>query len=187
MSTQDIDFDMNFADEQQQEADKNLYVRFFQEAVQNEAASNEAGRPIFDTVDMIEIMYPGRRDTTVGMANHQGYKNRFAKQWMQYSKGLAQTVSGTPLSQVSWLTAGQIAEMKAVNIHSVEQLAGMTDNVAAKFMNHHALKQQAQAFLDQAAGNAPLLKMQAELGQRDSKIAELMAAVEALQKKAEKV
>jgi hypothetical protein len=115
------------------------------------------------------------------MANHEGYKQRFAKQWAQYSKGMAQTVSGTPLSQVPWLTVGQVAEMKAVNIHSVEQLAGMPDNISQRFMNHHALKQQAQAFLDQASGNAPLLKMQSELEQRDAQIAQLMAAVQELQ------
>jgi len=179
MSTATIDFDMNFAEDQQSEADKKLFVRFFTEAVQSEFKSIEAGRPIFDDVSMIEIMYPGSRNTTVGIA-HEGYRQRFPKQWAQYERKMEQTQSGTPLSEVSWLTVSQIAEMKAVNLHTVEQLAGMPDNVANKFMNHHALKQQAQAFLDKAAGAAPMLKMQAELSSRDEQIAQLQAQMATL-------
>lgn len=180
MSTATIDFDMNFQDDQQSDADKKLFVVFFSEAVQNEFKSQEAGRPIFDDVDMIRIMYPGQRDTTVGIA-HFGYQQRFPKQWAQYKSKNEQTVSGTPLGVVTWLTKGQVAELNHVNIHSVEQLAGMPDNISQRFMNHHALKQQAQAYLDAAAGSAPLLKMQAELGHRDEQIAQLTAAVASLQ------
>ena len=174
MSTATIDFDMNFQDDQQSDADKKLFVTFFSEAVQNEGKTLEAGRPIFDDVDMIRIMYPGQRDTTVGIA-HFGYQQRFPKQWAQYKAKNEQTVSGTPLDVVTWLTKGQVAELNHVNIHSVEQLAGMPDNISQRFMNHHALKQQAQAYLDAAAGSAPLIKMQAELTKRDEQIAELQA------------
>ena len=174
MSTATIDFDMNFQDDQQSDADKKLFVTFFTEAVQNESRTIDEGRPIFDDIDMIKIMYPGQRDTTVGIA-HMGYQQRFPRQWAQYKARQTQTISGTPLSSATWLSKGQVAELNSVNIHSVEQLAGMPDNVAVKFMNHHQLKQQAQAFLDAAAGNAPLLRMQAELSKRDEQIAELQA------------
>ena len=179
MSTATIDFDMNFAEDQQSDADKKLFVTFFREAVMNEFKSIEAGRPIFDDVDMVRIMYPGQRDTTVGRA-HDGYTERFPKQWAQYQRKVDQTTSGTPLTEVSWLTKGQVAEMAAVNIHSVEQLAGMADNIANKFMNHHALKQQAEAFLEAAKGAAPLLRMQAELLSRDEQIAQLQAQMATL-------
>jgi len=179
MSTETIDFDMNFQDDQQDEADKKLFVQFFSEAVQNEFKSIEAGRPIFDDMDMIRIMYPGQRDTTVGIA-HAGYQDRFPKQWAQYKRKQTQTITGTPLGVVTWLSKGQVAELNYMNIHSVEQLAGMPDSVAQKFMNHHQLKAQAQSYLDAAAGSAPLLKMQAELTKRDEQIAELRASVAAL-------
>lgn len=180
MSTQEIDFAMNFDESQQDEADKKLFVVFFREAVHSEFKSLEAGRPIFDDVDMIRIHTPGSRDTLVNMV-HQGYINRFPKQWAQYKQGLEQTVSGTPLTQVPWLTKSQVAELMAMNIKSVEQLAGMPDNVAQKFMNHHALKQQATAYLEAAKGAAPLLKMQEELKKRDETIEELQKAVRAMQ------
>jgi hypothetical protein len=178
--TQAIDFAMNFEESQQDDADKKLFVVFFREAVHNEFKSLEAGRPIFDDIDMIRIHTPGSRDTMVGHA-HYGYQQRFPKQWAQYKNGMEQTVSGTPLNQVPWLTVGQVAELQVMNIKSVEQLAGMPDNVAQKFMNHQALKQQATAFLEAAKGAAPLLKMQAELAKRDETIAELQKAVRAMQ------
>jgi hypothetical protein len=179
MSTAQIDFDMNFEDGQQDEADKRLFVTFFTEAVQNESKTVETGRPIFDDVDMIRIMFPGSKDTTVGTA-HYGYQQRFPKQWAQYKAKMDQTTSGTPLSSVTWLTKGQVAEMLAMNIRSVEQLAGMPDSMAQRFLNHHELKRQAQAYLDAAAGAAPLLKMTAELSKRDEQIAELQAQVATL-------
>lgn len=179
MSTTAIDFDMNFQDDQQSDADKRLFVVFFTEPVQNEFKSMEAGRAIYDDVDMIRIMYPGQRDTTVGVA-HLGYQQRFPKQWAQYKAQQTQTISGTPLGVVTWLTKSQVAELNHVHIHSVEQLAGMPDSVSAKFMNHHQLKQQAQSYLDAVAGSAPLLKMQAELAKRDQTIAELQTTVNAL-------
>ena len=179
MSTETLDFEMNFQDEQQSDADKKLFVIFFSEPVHNEAKSIEAGRPIYDDIDMIRIMYPGQRDTTVGMANY-GYQQRFPRQWAQYKAKREQTVSGTPLGVVTWLTKSQVMELNQFNIHTVEHLAGMPDSVANKFMNHHALKAQAQSYLDAAAGAAPLLKMQAELALRDAQIAELSATVQAL-------
>ena len=180
MATQEIDFAMNFEDHQQSDADKKLFVVFFREAVQSEFKTIEAGRPIFDDVDMIRIHTPGSKDTLVAVAHH-GYQERFPRQWAQYKAGMEQTTSGTPLSVLPWLTVSQIAEFAAMNIKSVEQLAGMPDNMAAKFMNHHALKQQAAAYLDAAKGAAPLLKMQEELKKRDDTIAELQTAVAAMQ------
>ena len=180
MPTAEIDFAMNFEDHQQDEGDKKLFVVFFREAVLNELKTTSEGRPIYDDVDMIRIHTPGSRDTLVAPA-HVGYQNRFPKQWAQYTQNVEQTASGTPLKVVPWLTVSQVAELATFHIKSVEQLAGMSDNVATKFMNHHSLKQQASAFLEAAKGAAPLLKMQKELETRDEQIAELQAAVKAMQ------
>ena len=180
MATADIDFAMNFEDNQQDDSDKKLFVVFFREAVLNELKTTAEGRPIYDDVDMIRVHTPGSRDTLVAPA-HAGYQKRFPGQWGQYVKNVEQTASGTPLKVVPWLTMSQVAELATFNVKSVEQLAGMADNVANKFMNHHALKQQATAFLEAAKGAAPLLKMQKELETRDEQIAELQTAIKAMQ------
>lgn len=179
MSTDTIDFQMNFEDAQQAEADKKLFVVFYREAIKNETKSVEAGRPIFDEVDLIKIMFPGQRDTVVARVNEH-YKYRFAAQWDRYSRGMDQSSSGTPLSQLGWMSMAQIAEYKALNCHTIEQLVGMPDAAAQRFMGYHGIKQRAQQYLDMAKGLAPLTAMEEQLQKRDAQIAELEAKVATL-------
>lgn len=172
-----VDFAMNFQDNEQAEADKKLFVQFYKEAVKNQIKSVEAGRPIFDEIDHVLIITPGSRDTFVTKVKDDHYPQRFPQQWARYQAGLSQQDSGTPLTQMPWMTVGQIAELKAVGCNTVEQLVGMSDALSQKFMGHHQLKQKAQRFLDAAKEQAPALKLQAELEKRDEQIAELQATV----------
>lgn len=180
MSTDTLDFTMNFEDSQQSEADKKLLVIFFKDVVKNEPKSTEAGRPIFDEIDLIKIITPGSRDSFVGDATPD-YQARFPQQWARYKAGRSQEVSGTPLNQLPWLGVGQIAEFNAVGCHTVEQLVGMPDAVSQKFMGHHAIKQRAAAYLEAAKAEAPTLKMEAELKKRDDEIAELRELINQMQ------
>lgn len=179
MSTDVLDIQMNFEENQQAEADKKLLVLFFRGTLKNEIKSLEMGRPIFDDVDCIKIISPGSRDSFVGLATPD-YQYRFADQWAKFKARQDQTMSGTPLNQMPWLSPGQVEEYKAMNCHTVEQLAGMPDNVAQRFMGHQAIKQKAEAYLLASKDAAPLLKMQSELEKRDVQIAELQQQVEAM-------
>ena len=188
MSTDTIDYQMNFQDNQQAEADKRLFVQFYKDAVKNEFKSKEAGRPIFDEHDFARVITPGSRDTiVVRVADGSDYALRFPTQWARYKAGQNQDVTGTPLSQLPWMSVGQVAEFAAVGCRTVEQLVGMPDNLSQKFMGHHQIKQRAQVYLDAAKEAAPALKLQAELEKRDMEIAELRSMIEAMQvaKKAE--
>ena len=179
MSTEALDFAMNFEDGQQSEADKRLLVMFYRSTIKNEPKSIDAGRPIFDEIDLIKIITPGSRDSFVGDATYE-YQQRFPAQWGRYKAGLEQTASGTPLNTLPWMTLSQIEEFKAVGCHTIEQLVGMSDSVSQKFMGHHQLKQRAQLYLDSAKDAAPALKLQAELDKRDETIATLKAQVDAI-------
>jgi hypothetical protein len=179
MSTETIDFAMNFEDGQQSEADKRLLVMFYRSTVKNEHKSIEAGRPIFDEIDLVKIVTPGSRDSFVGDATYE-YQQRFPSQWARYKAGQEQVSSGTPLNSLPWVTIAQLEEFKAVGCHTVEQLVGMPDSVSQRFMGHHQIKQRAQAYLDAAAGAAPAIQLQAELEKRDDQIAELQSQVAAM-------
>ncbi len=172
MSTEALDFAMNFETSQQSEADKRLLVMFYRDTFKNEAKSVEAGRPIFDELDLIKIITPGSRDSFVGDATLE-YQERFPQQWARYKAGKDQLQSGTPLNMLPWMTISQIAEYNALSVQTVEQLVAIPDNLAQKFMGFHGIKQRAQAYLDAAKDSAPMLKLQAELQSRDEKIAEL--------------
>ena len=186
MSTATLDHALDFDSNQQSDSDKKLLVLFYSEPIKNESKSIEAGRPIYDDIDHVKIITPGSRDTFVTEVTDE-YRNRFPQQWARYKSNKEQNVSGTPLSALPWMTKGQVAEFAAVGCQTVEQLVGMPDNLSQKFMGHFQIKQRAQAFLEAAAGAAPLLKMQSELDKRDEQIAQLqtqMAELIAAQKAA---
>jgi len=172
VSTATIDHALDFQDGQQQEADKKLYVVFYKEAIKNESQSIAQGRPIFDEIDHIKIFSAGSRDTFVTEVN-QGYIERFPVQWARYKANQDQTITGTPLSALPWMTIGQMAEFNALNVKTVEQLATLPDSVSSKFMGFQQIKQRAQTYLDASKEAAPALKLQAELEKRDEQIAEL--------------
>lgn len=174
-----LDFAMNFEENQQSEADKKLMVVFYKDVVKNELKSTEAGRPIFDEVDLVKIITPGSRDTFVGDAT-EAYQQRFPQQWARFKTGKEQKMAGTPLSQLPWLSLAQIAEFQALGCYTVEQLVGMPDNVSHRFMGYHAIKQRAQTYLDAAKEAAPSLKLQAELQKRDDEIKELRGMIETM-------
>lgn len=182
MSTQEIDFQMNFEQNEQAEADKKLIAIFFKGTEKNEMKSAEAGRPIFDEFDYIKILAPGSKDAFCGDASPQ-YQERFPQQWARYKAGQNQNMSGTPLNMLPWLSMGQIAEFNAVNVHTIEQLVGMPDSLSQKFMGHHGIKQKAQQYLDVAKDNAPNVRLQHELTKRDEEIEELRRVVTAMQAK----
>lgn len=179
--TPEIDFQMNFEASEQAEADKKLVAMFFRSAIKNEAKSVEAGRPIFDEVDLIKIITPGSRDNFIGDATPE-YQMRFPRQWDAYKKNMDQaSASGTPLNQLPWLGVGQIAEFNAMNVYTVEQLVAMPDAISQKFMGHHAIKQRAKLYLDAAKDAAPMLKLQDELRKRDEQLEELRQQVALMQ------
>lgn len=179
MSTDTLDFALNFEDSQQSEADKKLLVVFYRDTIKNESKSIEAGRPIFDEIDLVKIITPGSRDSFIGDATPE-YQARFPQQWQRYKAGKDQMMSGTPLNQLPWMTSAQIAEFNAVGCHTIEQLVGMPDSLSQKFMGHHQIKQKAQVYLDAAAGMAPTMKLQAELEKRDQQIAHLQSQIDAM-------
>jgi len=186
MSTDAIDFAMNFDEAQQSDADKKLLVLFYRSPIKNETKSVEAGRPIFDEIDLVKIITPGSRDSFVGDAT-EDYQQRFPQQWARYKAGKDQNASGTPLNMLPWMGMGQIEEFKSVGCHTVEQLVGMADSLSQKFLGHHQIKQRAQLYLDAAKDAAPALKLQAALEQRDETIATLKAQMDAMMARLEQV
>jgi len=154
--------DQVYEDGQQFKDDAKLVVMFYPRPIKMEAASIEAGRPIFQDFDYIKIITPGSRDTLDTEVTDQ-YRRRFSVQYANYKARIAQTDVGTPL----------VMEFKGVNIKTVEQLVSLPDVLAQKFPGINDIMRRAQRFLDAAADAAPDLKLEAALKERDEQIAEL--------------
>ena len=155
--------------------DKKLFVQFYLRAVMNNFKSSHEGRPIFDEVDYVRIIVPGDKNTIIDTKVTPEYAQRFASNFEKYKKNQSQAVTGTPLEVWPQMTVGQVAELKAMNVHTVEQLAELPDNLAQRIMGSHDLRRRAIAFLELAAGDAANSKLAAELDKRDNEI-ELLKA-----------
>jgi len=172
------------------EADRNLSVRFWLHPKENPRKSKEAGRPIYDEVEMVSIMAPGNTKTEFTGRAHsmhydaneqrqRTYAERFAEHYSQFKAGLEEQVQGTPLSEAAFLSVGQRAEMRAKQIKTVEQLAAMSDRDIQKMgMGFRKHVDAARAYLDTANGTSVMTK---EIEELRRQIAALQASGPAVQ------
>jgi hypothetical protein len=161
--------------------DEMLVVLFRHVAVQNLAKTREAGRPIFDDVEICEIRAPGAKDVKhfpalaisaggwvfdpyTGEQKQVTYAERFKRQYRQFKEHAAQTKTGTPLAQVPFLTEARRAELRALNLYTAEQLAAI-DGQELKNLGPggREIKNQAMEYIEQSHHNAPSMQLQAEL------------------------
>lgn len=146
---------------------------FYVEAIKNNAKSEAEGRPIFEDREMVKITIPGDR-----LSNWVGYvtdvhRERWPEHYAAFKRGEARASVGTPLEH--WpcdsLTVARVAELKALNILSVEELASVPDNTLPRIgMGARALRDQAKAYIANAKGGAETAAMAARIAQLEEMI-----------------
>lgn len=148
--------------------------RFFLMPIKNELESKKQGRPIFEDVEVCEVRFSGNREKVIhapahevfrtdrdieGNTNEITYALAYNEQYRAFKAGDAQTLRGTPLSEVSFLTPAKVLMLKALSVHTVESLAALDGNNLKQLgMGGRELKVQAQTYLDNAAGSADVLR-----------------------------
>ena len=168
-------------DETRFAADNKLYVEFFRKPVMQPGKSREAGRAVYEEVDYVRIHVPGDKSSVIERPLSEQDVFRFQDRYNKWKAGQAEAVTGTPLSALPGMNASKVEEYKYFKIITVEQLAEANDNLGGKFMSFQQDKQRAKAFMEVAANNAPIEKMNAELAKRDAELEELRSMVTALQ------
>ena len=173
--------DFSKPDETRFAADNKLYIEFFRKPVMQPGKSREAGRAVYEEVDYVRIHVPGDKSSVIERPLSQQDVFRFQDRYNKWKAGQEEAVTGTPLSALPGMNASKVEEYKFFKIITVEQLADANDNLGGKFMSFQQDKQRAKAFMEVAANNAPIEKMNAELQKRDAEIENLRTMVEALQ------
>lgn len=172
-----------------QPGDEKLYVKFFWHPRKNDTKSAEEGRPIYEDREYVEITIPGNRDNIISRPASEMDKARFPRHYAAFLNKSTQPNEGTPLGSWTLLSKSQVEELKFFNVHTVEQLAGMADAQAQKFMGISSLRANARAFLEESGKAAAASRLAAELAKRDEEIAALRAQMDEIVKEraAEKV
>jgi hypothetical protein len=163
--------------EMKSENDRKIIVTFRNHQMQNEGKSKEQGRPIYDDLEVCDIRFPGENrvwgcfpadevepNSTRELKYPVTYKEAFAEQYGRFKSSLPQTVAGTALADLPFLTEGKRMELRALNIHTAEQLAGLEGaNLKTLGVGGRELKTQAQAYIDNAGGSAKVTSMALEI------------------------
>lgn len=161
--------------------DSRLVVEFYRKPVHMAYKSNEAGRAIYEEVDYIRIYTPGDKSSIIDKPITALDVQRFGDRYNKWKAGQEEAVSGTPLTALPGMNPAKVEEYRYFKILTVEHLAEAADNLGQKFIGFQQDKARAKAFLEVAANNAPIEKMNEELQKRDSEIENLRMMVEALQ------
>lgn len=138
---------------------------FYIATIENKAKSKLAGRPIFDEEQRVQVRLAGDRNTETHFPAHAmwtmdgeeviTYAMRWPDQYAAFRNETTQTASGTPLEELTFLSAARRSELKALKIYTAEALASLDGpNLKVLAGEGYQFKQQAQAYLDRAKNMA---------------------------------
>lgn len=154
---------------------------FYMDAVQNNSMSEKEGRPVFEEKEMVEIRIPGDKLMTwVGQVDEK-HKQRWPEHYAAFKRGEARAATGTPLEQ--WtnpvMTRAKVAELKALDLLSVDELASVPDNLLSKMgPGARELRDQAKAYIDSAKSGATTAHLAAEVARLQEMVERLSGANE---------
>ena len=168
-------------------SDEKIPVEFYMGVEQDQAATLEAGRPIFKDIECIRIF--NSKDNIIDRPVRQTDLKRWPQKYQAWKlTGISTAGSvGTPLEHWPPLTKSQVEEFKYFKIYTVEQLADMPDSQGTPIPGFQKYKAQARATLEIAKGEAPIMRMQAQLEERDNKIAAMQDQMDKMNKKLEQL
>jgi hypothetical protein len=172
----------DFEQRNQAKQDEGLLVKFFIKPREDAVASKEKGRPIFRDVEWIDIKIPGTRDGVCRPARQKDI-DRFPRHYAAFKNRTTDddVQEGTLLKEWPLISRSQAEELSFFNVKTVEQLIAMPDSQASQFMGMNNLKAKAKEWLELSTEAKEKADLAAQLTKRDDEIAELKAAVKALQ------
>ena len=150
--------------------------RFHVEAVEDPVASAREGRSCYRSEERIQFLIPGSPNQPVEIVN-QGHIDRWPDHYKAFKDGQDMSANGTPLEMWPILKKPQVFELKALQIHTVEQVAELADTAIQRINFGHRLRELARAYLDDAAALALTQQQSAEIQKQNSEIAELRNTV----------
>lgn len=167
-------------------ASRGLIVEFWDEPVEDPALTKKEGRLICNDVLFVSIRIPGEIDQMRRPATTDD-KERFPAQFEAYKKKQPQEcAAGTPLTK--WPgspPASRIKEAAYLGIHTVEQLAAVSDsNLPRLGVGWRELRQKAIDYLAAAKDSATLFSLRTD---NDSLAAKVKSLEEVVAKQAQEI
>jgi hypothetical protein len=154
---------------------------FFVEPVRDTRASLDAGRDIFVERERVRIIIPGMIASVLVKEVTEEHRERWPDQYKAFKSGQDVVLTGTPLEEWPILNKAMIAELKHLQIRTVEELAGLSDVAVQHIgMGGQVLRERARGWLDEAQAEAFTNKVLHENDLLRSEVAGLKTQVEEL-------
>lgn len=143
-------------------ADSRAIVKFFHHPTIKVRDSQEAGRPVFEDIEMISIIWPGEKEAVQVMAN-PWHRRRFQRQYDAFKNGQEVAHSGSPLDLLFPAKPALVKTLNQFNIFTVENLAGVADGMLDSLPQGRELQRRAQAYIASATSGSRFHEMQAQI------------------------
>lgn len=160
--------------------ERKLRVRFFKDEIKDEAATKQEGRPIYKSVEMVEIKIPGDKDNVVVRKVGEADRERFPAAYAKFKRGDAVQVVGTPLRRWGLMEPAEARGYEEAGVITVEQLAALSDANCQKLRGSLADRQKARDYLEMAKDMAPVAAARAEADALRAQVEALREQIAAL-------
>lgn len=164
-------------------------IEFYQEAVEDRAATQESGGPVCRDVDYCRIINPGGRDVVerpaldylagldhqikAGTVGAQALKERFVKLYDNWKVNRDPELPGVKLKDIPLLSPAELKTVTNAKIFTVEQLAEVGEvGLSALGMGARELQKKAKNYLI-------AMQDQGKLVQENTRVSEENAALKA--------
>jgi hypothetical protein len=166
------------------EMNKGVTPIFFVEPVPDEKKTEEAGCVRMRELECVRIVVAGDMLNVATSPVTEEIKQRFATQYDAWkAKRQEMHIEGTPLRSWPLIPAIRLAEFTSLNIHSVENLAAVSDSNIHKLADGRIWREKAKAWLESAKDHGAAAKYAAEnerlresIDELKKQVAELAAA-----------
>lgn len=139
-----------FGDTQGSQPDRR-WVQFSARSWLNKVKSREAGRSVYDQVDWVTIQHPGDNLNKIERPATDQDRQEFSRQYAAFKAGREDIPEGTLLPVLFPVNPEIVDNLRALKIHTVEQLAELSDTqLQSVGMGGMKMRNAAKMFLDNA-------------------------------------
>lgn len=163
------------------DGDEKLVTNFRNDPKQDHVASQKEGYPVYVDRIVVDILMPADRQSKLTVPADSvwmdgiTYAERFSEAYKRFMAGATATINGTPLAEAPFLSEAQRSSLRALDVYTVQQLAGLEGKPLQNLgVRGREMQQQATAYLERATGTQAFVALSNEN-------ASLKAQLEALQ------
>jgi len=165
--------------------DTQANVQFYKRPVVNKRLSLEHGYPYSENVDFVRIQHPGEKDfIDRPVSDDTSVIQRFSHQWQQFQRNAdaAQANEGVPIDLLFPMSPDIGANLRAVGVFTIEQLAGVSAHgLSSLGLNGQLMVTKAQQYLASAKNGAPVHELEKKLADSNNTIGVLQNQIAMLQ------